>query len=383
MTRRFLLLMGLGILGLILNHSATFGYQATFDLAWRYRPEVAASCSDLTPPVNCPNYDQLHSATYWGLTLVRRFIAFGVPVFLMVSGYFIAFAAGRKDARVKWPILKARVVGLIIPYLVWSIIIFAGQALFYHRIYPSVWEYGRRLLFGGATGSYYYIPLLIQLYLLSPVLVPLAKNNWKGLLVGTAVLMIFVETLRYLQLFGLGEPIVPKLISLTPLWFFPRRLFWFALGIVFGFHIGDFKPFLVRHKNKLVIGTILFYLLSLAEFELLLSLSGEPWIDFFSTYTTNIYAGLFMLAMLSVDKLNLPMTPQIMDIGAKAFGIYLVHEQVLELVGTLMFRYAPWILGYQILYQPIMIFFALGVPLLLMRIVSRSPAKKLYKYSFG
>lgn len=28
MTRRFLLLMGLGILGLILNHSATFGYRA-------------------------------------------------------------------------------------------------------------------------------------------------------------------------------------------------------------------------------------------------------------------------------------------------------------------------------------------------------------------
>ena len=383
MTRRFLLLMGLGILGLILNHSATFGYQATFDLAWSYRPEVAASCVDLTPPVRCPNYDQVHSATYWGLTVVRRFIAFGVPVFLMVSGYFIAFAAGRKDAKIQWPILRARVVGLLIPYLVWSIIIFVGQAVFYHRIYPTPWAYVRRLLTGGATGSYYYIPLLIQMYLLSPILVPLAKKRWKGLLVATAVLMLFVETLRYLQLFGLGEPIVPKLIALTPLWFFPRRLFWFALGIVFGFHISAFKPFLVRHKNKLVVGAILFYLLSLVEFEVLLALSGQPRIDFFSTYTTNIYAGLFMLAMLSVEKLKLPLTPQIMDIGAKAFGIYLVHEQVLELVGTLLFRFAPWTLGYQILYQPIMIFFALGVPLLLMRIVSRLPVKKLYKYSFG
>lgn len=383
MTRRFLLLMGLGILGLILNHSATFGYQATFDLAWRYRPEVAAACADLTPPVNCPNYDQVHSATYWGLTVVRRFIAFGVPVFLMVSGYFIAFAAGRKDAKIKWPILRTRVVGLLIPYVVWSVIIFAGQAFVYNRVYPNAWEYIRRLLVGGATGSYYYIPLLIQLYLLSPILVPLAKKHWKWLLIGTAVLMLFVETLRYLQLFGLGEPIVPQLISLTPLWFFPRRLFWFALGIVFGFHIGDFKPFFVRYKNKLVIGTVAFYLLSLVEFEFLLALSGQPWIDFFSTYTTNIYAGLFMLALLSVDKLKLPYTPQIMDIGTKAFGIYLIHEQVLELVGTLMFRFAPWILEYQILYQPIMICFSLGVPLLLMHIVSRSPAKRLYKYSFG
>jgi surface polysaccharide O-acyltransferase-like enzyme len=383
MTRRFLLLMGLGILGLILNHSATFGYTATFDLAWRYRPEVAASCGDLTPPVNCPNYDQVHSATYWGLTLVRRFIAFGVPVFLMVSGYFIAFAAGRKDAKIKWPILRTRVVGLLIPYLVWSVIIFVGQAIFYSRVYPSAWEYLRRLLIGGATGSYYYIPLLIQLYLLSPLLVPLAKNHWKWLLAGTAVLLLFVETLRYLQLFGLGAPVVPTLISWTPLWFFPRRLFWFALGIVFGFHIGEFKPFFARNKNKLVFGAVLFYLLSLVEFEVLLAASGQPWIDFFSTFTTNIYAGLFMLAMLSVDKLKLPFTPQIMDIGAKAFGIYLVHEQVLELVGTLMFRFAPWILEYQILYQPIMIAFSLGVPLLLMRLVSRLPVKKLYKYSFG
>ena len=383
MTRRFLLLMGLGILGLILNHSATFGYQATFDLAWRYRPEVAISCGDLTPPVRCPNYDQVHSGTYWGLTLVRRLIAFGVPVFLMVSGYFIAFAAGRKDARIAWPILRTRVVGLIIPYLLWSIIIFVGQAVVYNRAYPGLWEYVRRLLTGGATGSYYYIPMLIQLYLLSPILVPLAKKQWKWLLVGTAVLMLFIETLRYLQLFGLGGSTVTTLINLTPLWFFPRRLFWFALGIVFGFHIGDFKPFFVRHKNKLVFSAVLFYLLSLVEFELLLALSGQPWIDFYSTYTTNIYAGLFMLALLSVDKLKLPFTPQIMDVGAKAFGVYLIHEQVLELVGTLMFRFAPWLLGYQILYQPIMIFFALGVPLLLMRIVSRSPARKLYKYSFG
>jgi len=383
MTRRFLLLMGLGILGLILNHSATFGYQATFDLAWRYRPEVAASCADLTPPVNCPNYDQVHSATYWGLTLVRRFIAYGVPVFLMVSGYFIAFAAGRKEAKVKWPILRARVVGLLIPYLLWSIIIFIGQIVFYHRMYLGIWEYIRRLLTGGATGSYYYIPLLIQMYLLSPILVPLAKNHWKWLLVGSAVIMLSVETLRYFQLFGLGEPVVPTLISLTPLWFFPRRLFWFALGIVFGFHISDFKPFLARHKNKLIVGAVVFYLLSLVEFEVLLSLTGRPWIDFYSTYTTNIYAGLFMLALLSLDKLKLPFTPQIMDIGAKAFGIYLVHEQVLELVGTLMFRYTPQLLGYQILYQPIMIFFALGVPLALMRLVSHSPMKRLYKYSFG
>lgn len=383
MTRRFLLIMGLGILGVILNHSATFGYQATFDLAWRYRPEVAASCEDLTPPVRCPNYDQVHSATYWGLTVVRRFIAFGVPAFLLVSGYFIAFAAGRKDARIQWPILKTRVVGLIIPYVVWSIIIFAGQALFYNRVYPTAWDYIVRLLIGGATGSYYYIPLLVQLYLLSPLLVPLAKNHWKWLLVGTAVLMLAVETLRYLQLFGIGGTAVNTLITLTPLWFFPRRLFWFALGIVFGFHIGDFKPFFIRHKNKFVYGAVLFYVLSLVEFEVLLALSGQPWIDFYSTYTTSIYAGLFMFAMLSAEKLKLPLTPQLMDLAAKAFGIYLVHEQVLELVGTLMFRYTPWLLGYQILYQPIMMFFGLGVPLLLMYLVSRSPAKKLYKYSFG
>lgn len=383
MTRRFLLIMGLGILGVILNHSATFGYQATFDLAWRYRPEVAASCEDLTPPVRCPNYDQVHSATYWGLTVVRRFIAFGVPAFLLVSGYFIAFAAGRKDAPIQWPILKTRVVGLIIPYVVWSIIIFAGQALFYNRVYPTAWDYIVRLLIGGATGSYYYIPLLVQLYLLSPLLVPLAKNHWKWLLVGTAVLMLAVETLRYLQLFGIGGTAVNTLITLTPLWFFPRRLFWFALGIVFGFHIGDFKPFFIRHKNKFVYGAVLFYVLSLVEFEVLLALSGQPWIDFYSTYTTSIYAGLFMFAMLSAEKLKLPLTPQLMDLAAKAFGIYLVHEQVLELVGTLMFRYTPWLLGYQILYQPIMMFFGLGVPLLLMYLVSRSPAKKLYKYSFG
>jgi peptidoglycan/LPS O-acetylase OafA/YrhL len=101
MSRRLLLLLGLGVLGVVLNHATVYGFRATFEWWWRAEPELAlAEGCDLTPPVRCTNYDAVGSPTYWGLTLVRRLISFGVPAFLLVSGYFIAFAAGKeKPAR--------------------------------------------------------------------------------------------------------------------------------------------------------------------------------------------------------------------------------------------------------------------------------------------
>jgi hypothetical protein len=355
-----------------------------FDWWWRAEPETALAMGcDLEPPVNCPNFEDYGSLTYWGLTLVRRVIAFGIPAFLLVSGYFIAFAAGRDDPKVNLSVLKARLVTLIIPYLLWSIIIFLIRAVVYRQGFFSPQRYLLALLTGGATGAYYYVPMLVQMYLLAPILVPAAKKYWKSTLLLTAVVQLTIELVRYLALFGVGGEVVNTIIRLTPLWFFPRRFFWFALGTVFGFHISSFKPFFQKNIKWLVGGTIVFFLASLVEFELLLRASGQQWINFYSTITTTIFGGLFMLSFIAAKKVKLPLQHKISEIGTKSFAIYLIHEQVLEIVGRGIFFFVPVLLKHQIIYQPIMIFTSLAVPLLLISLVSRSPLKKYAKYVFG
>ena len=62
-----------------LHHSTAYGLQAMFEWTNRYR-DVAV-----------PNFDQLGTLPYYVLMFARQFDAFGVPAFLFVSGFFIAF----------------------------------------------------------------------------------------------------------------------------------------------------------------------------------------------------------------------------------------------------------------------------------------------------
>jgi len=55
----------------------------------------------------------------------------------------------------------------------------------------------------------------------------------------------------------------------------------------------------------------------------------------------------------------------------------------MEFVSRTIYHVAPWILGVQLLFQPIIIVAGLGVPLLLMLTVNKSPARRYYRYLFG
>jgi len=385
MGRRLLLLLGLGVLAVVLNHSVMYGYQATISWWWRIEPEtaVAMGCNIEERPVDCPDYDVIGSPTYWGLTMVRRAIGFGVPAFLLVSGYFIAFASGKNNPRVTWPILRSRLMTLLIPYLLWSSIIFLGQATVYQHGFSSPLVYLRKLLTGGASGSYYYIPMLMQMYLLSPLLVPLSKKRWKGTLLTAGLVQFSLDAVRYVIFLVPEAEWARTVASYTPMWFFPGHIFWFTLGVVLGFHYPAIKPFLQKHIKWLVGGTIFFYIASLVEFELLLNISGRPFFNFLSTYTTSLYAICFMFALIAAKKVKLPFQQNVSALGTKSFGMYLIHEQVMEVAGILIFTFTPVLLRVQVLYQPLLIIPALLVPLLLMALVNRSPLRNYAKRIFG
>ena len=83
MAKRLLLPNGLSIASVILFHAAGWGLTAMF--AWPHR----------YLPVTSPNYDQAGSASYYALRLVEQLIIFAISAFIFVSGFFIAFTAGR------------------------------------------------------------------------------------------------------------------------------------------------------------------------------------------------------------------------------------------------------------------------------------------------
>ena len=369
MARRLLVLNGLAILGVILNHSASWGFIAMFWWTDRYLP------------VSVPNFDQMGSIAYYSLRFIEQIITFSVPVFLFVSGFFIAFAVGRSRVIEGWRVAGSRIVTLVVPYLIWSVVMFIFA--YVQNIKYSLLEYAKLLFIGGAADPYYYIPLLVQLLLLAPLLILAARNHWKLLLVIVAIIQLFVQSIKYPFSFVSESSVIQQFVALTPGWFFPAKMFWFVFGVVFGLHITEIKQWATRYRWILLTILVILLPLGMLEWELILRISSSEWVGYYDTALDSLYAFMFILCFISFDRVVPPYSQRLFNIGAKSYGIYLVHALVLIIASKLVYHVIPSLLAYQILFQPLLIVAGLGIPLLMMIVVKKSPARRYYRYLFG
>jgi surface polysaccharide O-acyltransferase-like enzyme len=369
MARRLLLLNGVAIVCVILFHATGFGFTAMFSWPHRYRH------------VSSPNYDQIGTTAYYALRLVEQMVVFAIPAFLFVSGFFISVLTGRNRATVDSGAIGARIKSLVIPYLLWSGIALLAIAL-QGRVLSGP-RYLSAILTGSANPNYYYVPLLVQLYLLSPLIVLLAKWKWKLLLATTAIVQIFVYSLQYVVVLGLDIPVVSSMAAALPKWLFLAHLFWFTFGVVAGFQHQALKLVLERTKWILLPSLVGLFLVGVVEWELLLHWSGTPWSENRVTLIDGLYSGALILSFLAYADVRLPFSSSLLALGSRSYGIYLAHGLVMEFLARGLYHFAPWILGQQVLFQPILIVVGLLVPITLMSVVSRSPSRGLYGYVFG
>lgn len=369
MISRLLLLNGIAIVNVILFHATGFGFTAMFSWAHRYRP------------VTSPNYDAIGTPAYFALRAIEQYAAFTIPTFLFVSGFFISVLAGRNRSGVTAGAIGARVRSLAIPYLFWSGVILAALAM-EGRVYP-IGRYLRMLVTGSTHPNYYYVPLLIQLYVLSPAIVWLAHRWWGALLAATAVLQLAVYLLQYAVVLDVGSPLVRQAAAAFPKWLFAAHLFWFTLGVAVGFEQQVFKALAHRYRWALAVAAAVLFVAGMVEWELLLARSGHVWVENRQTLIDGLYAGAVIFALLAFTNLRVPFPQVFVDLGIKSFGIYLVHGIAMEVAARTVYHGAPWMLGRQLLFLPFVIAVGVATPLLLMNLVRRSRARGIYPYLFG
>ncbi len=368
MTRRILLLNGIAILAVIITHAAGWGQIALLQWAFRYIPGA-------TP------YDQIGTMPYYVLLVIRQLLVFAIPAFLFVSGFFVAYAARSARSGLTWKIVRTRVQNLLIPYLIWSSAIFASDALMHITYTPQ--EYIMRLVLWGASGYLYFVPMLCEFYLLSPWLVRLARANPKLLLIATGAIQLGTEGLVYLNVFKVPIPGLDLALALMPAQLFIRWIFFFPLGIVCAFHLEELKRLLARFKRHLLAATIVLAPFAVIEPELIyrttsLDLRWNP-----MTLPPGLYVLALLFTYLAYDSIAIPFSPVLNKLAANSYGIYLLHFKSMEFIAKLVYHFSPWLLAWQLLYQPLLLFFGLGVVWWSMTGVMRSPARPLSRYLFG
>lgn len=359
MIRKQLTLNGLASLAVAFHHAAAYGFLALFNWTNAYRDVVV------------PNYDMLGTPAYYYLLAVRLLIgSYAIPAFLIVSGFYAAFAADI-SGRMAWQVIWQRVKKFVAPLIIWTVVFFAMQTAVPRSL-------------NDILRTYYYIPLIIQLYLLSPRLGPLAKKHWKRFLLITFLIQFIAEGAGYLRLLGVDAAWVKTIIDFTPIWFFPSRIFFFALGLVLGFHRKLFGNWLTRHKYPLLAALLLFAVLSFVEYQWIDNYIGERWLgpSFIGIFRT-LYAVTFSFTLLGFAKVKLPLEKELKELGVMSLGIYLVNTPAIYLTSSLLYKLAPNVLGQQILYQPILTAAGLFLPLLLMKLFKKSLLKRYYPLVFG
>lgn len=370
MNKRLLMLSGLAILAVVMNHASYAGFIAMFWWTDRYLP------------VAVPNYDQVGSLSYYGLVAEQKLALFSVPSFLFITGMFLAYAARGSQSHLTWAAVRTRIFNLIPPYLIWSLVYFAVEFLVSGPRQPLDYALGILTI---SKSVFFYIPLVIVYYLVSPFLAPLAKKHPRlTLAIGAAALLLgiisgYIHLASKLTGFAVESLAKPATFLLENQVF--EYLFYYVLGMVVGFHQAQFREFIVRFRWALLGLAVVAGVAAVAEAEWVYQSAGLMWRSRTLTLPTAVFAISFILAFLAFENLRLPNF--LYHLGVSTLGIYLIHETVLLVAPKVVYHVLPFVLGIELVYQPLLIATAVGVPLLMMALTRRLPIRKFYRYLYG
>ena len=170
-----------------------------------------------------------------------------VPLFFLLSG----LSLGLSGKTVKLPDFWLRRLWKIgMPYVLWSLFYFLLERSFQLGLLlerKSLRELGWLLLLGGAAAHLWFVPALLQLYLLYPLL-RWMTDRWPGL----TLLLSFLLTLFATLVITVPLPFTgwwrPHLWRMFPVW-----LFYFVLGMVLrGGALDRLMDFCRKHTAMLV-----------------------------------------------------------------------------------------------------------------------------------
>lgn len=262
---------------------------------------------------------------------LRQILNCAVPLFLAISGYFMASKDCSSSDKYTF-FIKKQVTRVYLPCLLWSIPQFA---LLYYLGQMTV-ENAVFMFVGGYFG-FYFITLIIQYYLLLPILQ--SRMSTKGLALSLVISLLSVAIITYLmQIKGISIPLVIYAGG------FPLWLVFFYLGLYL--RKCSEREYKVAHVIHLVLIT---FILQVIETRYLMTFNGggvgiKP--------SSFLFSFCIILVAFSKKMENLferckRILYPVVKIGNFSFGIYLAHCYFIYLLGIYFpyDGYGTWVIN--------------------------------------
>lgn len=235
---------------------------------------------------------------------------FAVPVFLLLSGLGLTISNKLKQGyfRFLWQQLS-KILGL---YLVWSII--------YYTISSesnSIIGFMKGFVLGTNQYHLYYVPLIIFLYMIYPLLLKIVKNIY-GL-----VSILVITVLSQVASLWTGLETLNHMLNVF------NWLFYFALGIWIAY---NFEGKVNRIKQRRTLIFLLFTIMLVVLFsESYFSIEnlGIGAATASTRPTVILFSVLFVFLILSMNWKNNLLKGPVLKLAQFSYGIYLSHVFVL------------------------------------------------------
>jgi peptidoglycan/LPS O-acetylase OafA/YrhL len=366
--RKLLILNFIAIVGTVFHHSVH--WLLTDVLFWW--PEKFGIILDLETTMG-----KLGFALFRALDAIA---IVAVPIFVFITGYTVTKVISNQTTLKKnYSIVLGRLKHIIIPYLIWSVILIGFR--FWRGESFSLEQIWIMLFRGRAAQEYYYIPILVQMYLLAPVLVRLTrKYMWLSLVVIVTINLI-ARTPFYL--FQLTDATRVWWLAIFIDWQAPTYLIWFVCGLIFGFHMNIIYAWIIGHRKLLYGLTLIFLLLVTIEVSWFANLVGKPWVYSNMLLSSQIFGVLLTASLISLDLSKLPYQKTLLRFGVQSFGIYLMHSMILMVSAKTIFHVLPSLLRQPVLFQVVLVILGVSVPLIVMKLVDLTPIKRYSALLFG
>jgi len=256
----------------------------------------------------------------WNLFFIvtyRQLLNFAVPAFIFISGYWMAKKPIRslKDYRL---FLMGRFSRILIPYFFWSLILLGYEAIKTHDI--DVQQIIFKLLTGRATTIYFFIMVISQLYIITPLLQYINRKRCGLILVLILNAISLLSAYLSRLYFNYWIPVSSAFYS----W-----IIFYEIGLLIGNR--DNKIFIPKNMHIFILPVLLVCLLiSGLEASVLLSKYDDWYFAVASVkYSSFLYSVCVILGFLLAREHFNHWPKFLVTLGYYSFGIYLTHTLIL------------------------------------------------------
>lgn len=262
--------------------------------------------------------------------VLRQFINFPVAVFLFISGYFAQSSRHGSPADDPLGFQRRRLPRILVPYLAWTLVYLAARQF---QGGQGVAEVVQGVAFGTAMGVGYFVIVLLQLTLLTPLLDRLGRGAGVALMAASGVL-----SAAFIYYFQLARP--QSILAAFPYYALPFFV-WMPFYLL-GFVLAKYPPRAPR--------AALWWLLYLAALAASV-VEGLHWqqaglralaTSQLKASTVAASLALCMLVYLGRNQRGLMAGDGVLAwLGRHSYPIYLGHMLVLVAAGKALGRISP------------------------------------------